>query len=519
MANKKIFILNDEQTLREMIENSYLISEDTVYSAADVKSAWDLVSKINNNNETLDAALFDMSLSGSELAEFLLYLRNIFPSIGFVCLSSYLSEDIIDRVRLLGANEYISKPFDPDDLHKLVENAIKKKENDINEKISLDQPRILIVDDDEVVKDVLSNTLLIEQYEVDSVSSVHEALKKFEQNYYHIVITDLMMANINGMELTSALRLMDADTVIIIITGYPNIESTREALKHNVQDYLTKPVDPEDLIRVIKNAWEKQRLKWLTQRQKKELENAFNEIKEAQKQVIHSAKMAAIGDLSAGIAHELNQPLHGLRIIISSLKRDINKNRLDLDMLPADLDEAEGYIARMANIIDHLRIYTRFPDQNELLFTDVNKAIQNALNLFGSQLNNKNIRLEISLYDNLPKIKAIPQELEQVFINLITNARDAFESGKDIDEKNIEIKTFVQESENNIVISITDNAGGVPEEIRDKIFNPFFTTKSSGKGTGLGLSIASKIIERFGGEFELIVNAPKSIFLIIFPYN
>jgi len=234
----------------------------------------------------------------------------------------------------------------------------------------------------------------------------------------------------------------------------------------------------------------------------KELENSNRELKDATLQLVQAEKLTALGELTAGVAHELNQPLNGIKIISQSVLRDIEKNRFEQENIGKDMSDIVDLVNRMAEIIDHMRVFTRHTEGMPEEMIDVNTVVEGPLKLMGQQLKNHNIDLMMELAPDLPKFKGDSIRLEQVIMNLITNARGAVEScGRE--KMKIEIRTYQNNSQQEVVAEVKDNGGGIPDDIREKIFQPFFTTKEPGKGTGLGLSVSSKIIEEHKGRIEV----------------
>jgi PAS domain S-box-containing protein len=229
--------------------------------------------------------------------------------------------------------------------------------------------------------------------------------------------------------------------------------------------------------------------------EKKKLEG---ELKKTQAYLIQAGKMRALGELVAGVAHELNNPLMAadtfLYVIREKLdKEDENQRRLEL---------IQRCHERIAKIINHLRDFAR---QSEFAFRkiDINEPIENALMITGQQLLNHGIRLIENFSPDLPKIWADPNQLEQVFLNLISNARDAMEKVTRKRELTISTGLIFHDAWKDMEIAFKDTGSGIPEENLDKIFEPFFSTKEVGKGTGLGLSICYGIIEAHGGRIEV----------------
>ena len=261
--------------------------------------------------------------------------------------------------------------------------------------------------------------------------------------------------------------------------------------------------------------------------------DALLELKEAQSQLIQSAKLASIGELASGVAHELNQPLMVIRGIAQLLRRNLRKNNLNNEELMGQLDPIVRNTKRMMNIINHLRTFSR-QSTSDFAPVDVNQILEDSFLMIGEQLRLRNIQVNTQFASDLPKIKGDPNQLEQVFLNLITNARDAVEmrddgqgtkndSIQDRDEyrgiiilatkkgvlSNQTSTTDNRQSKDFIEILIRDNGGGISAERVENIFDPFFTTKAVGKGTGLGLSISYGIIKDHQGEIEVAETGPE----------
>jgi len=248
------------------------------------------------------------------------------------------------------------------------------------------------------------------------------------------------------------------------------------------------------------------------------LKQAYEELQNTEAKLIQSAKLASIGELAAGVAHELNQPLMVIRNTAQFIQRVAKNERLDRDKLIDLLITVERNTKRMMNTISHLRVFSR-QSPKDFSTVDVNRVIEDCFLMVGEQLRVHNIEIRKTLEPMLPKILGDANQLEQVFLNQITNARDALEQreqdeganteGESRNIKTIEILTRVSEDDkDNLEILIKDtgwrNSGGEYGEDID----PFFTTKEIGKGTGLGLSISYGIIKDHGGEIEMAETGP-----------
>jgi two-component system NtrC family sensor kinase len=222
-------------------------------------------------------------------------------------------------------------------------------------------------------------------------------------------------------------------------------------------------------------------------------------LKAAQARLVEASKMRALGELVAGVAHELNNPLMASQTILHVIMRNVPQDWPERERLELIRKCNE----RIGKIVDHLREFSR-QTRTEFQALDINQPIENALMITGQQLLNHGISLVRKLTPNLPRIMGDANQLEQVFLNLIANSRDAIEE-TDGKKKELTITTGLSEDEGApaILVSIKDSGAGIPSENMEKIFEPFFSTKPVGKGTGLGLSLCYGIVEAHGGRIDI----------------
>ena len=242
---------------------------------------------------------------------------------------------------------------------------------------------------------------------------------------------------------------------------------------------------------------------------------------ETEQQLIQASKMATLGEMASGVAHELNQPLSVIKTASSfSIKKLKKSEAIAADTLFNLVNKIDSNVDRATKIINHMRQFARKSDL-DFKKVQVNEVLERAFEIFSQQLKLRGIEVVWKLERGLPKINADPSRLEQVFINILLNARDAIEErwGPEENEnanKKIILKT--KHEGNRIICEICDTGMGVSGSIKDKIFEPFFTTKEVGKGTGLGLSISYGIIKDCGGSIHVNPNMPEgACFIIKFP--
>jgi two-component system NtrC family sensor kinase len=274
-------------------------------------------------------------------------------------------------------------------------------------------------------------------------------------------------------------------------------------------------------------------------RQKDELQKTLENLKQAQSQLVQSEKMASLGQLVAGIAHEINNPVNFISAGVESLSTNLDEIRQVLDIyhkitsgnvseklreieelkVKVEYKEAIREInqliesikngtKRTTEIVRGLRTFSRL-DEDILKMADIHEGLDSTLILLHNRYKN---RIEVVRdYTNLPLVECYPGQLNQVFMNILSNAIDA------IEDKGI-ITITTSKSNGSIQVSIKDSGHGIPHDIREKIFDPFYTTKGVGKGTGLGLSISQSIIEKHKGTIKVKSETEKGTeFVISFP--
>ncbi len=238
---------------------------------------------------------------------------------------------------------------------------------------------------------------------------------------------------------------------------------------------------------------------------------AEEEKKQMQAQLLQSAKLASIGILSTGVAHELNNPLVAVKGYGQELAKVLPQGK-EHDCSVKIVKSAE----RMEKIINHLRIYSRKPSDHDLKPLAINEIIATSFTLLQHDLDTLNIKIQLNLSERLPFVVGEPINLESVFQNLISNSRDAFASNRSISDKWIRITTARKSDK--VVITFADNAGGMAPSTLTHLFDPFFTTKEAGKGTGLGMSITRNILKSHNGDIKAQSElGSESTFIITLP--
>ncbi len=349
---------------------------------------------------------------------------------------------------------------------------------------------ILVVDDEPINRQVLRNQLEMVGYRVEVAIDGLQGLKLLEKLNPQVILLDVMMPRISGYQTCYRIRqkYSASELPIILLTAKDQPEDTVRGFQHGANDYLTKPFSREELlIRVqfhlkLSNATS-------------EVYRMMDDLRGMQNQLIQSAKLAAVGEMTSGIAHELKIPLAGISTILSGveLAKQLHQE-IDMD---ATCSRVNLLVQRCSAIIDHMRNYSRRTEETHSQTQIINQLLKNTLLLVEPQLKRIGGKLKLNLGHDLPFVVGNDIQLEQVFINLCNNACDAMEQSE---ERILTIQSMAVGDE--VLVRVIDTGTGMRPEVQERIFESFFTTKSSAKGTGLGMSISQNIIEQHKGQIR-----------------
>jgi two-component system, NtrC family, sensor kinase len=354
--------------------------------------------------------------------------------------------------------------------------------------------RVLIAEDDPVSRRLLESYLQKWGYSVTAATNGAEAWRHFQEGTFAIVITDWMMPEIDGLELIRRIRAARRNgyTHAILLTAKSQKEDLIEGMEAGADDFLTKPFDRDEL-RVRLRAAE--RLIHLEHN----LAEQNRILRETQAALVQTEKLASLGRLAAGVAHEINNPIAYVTNNLAVIRRDTKAALAALDarrrgdQAEAERLEAEG-LERVRDIVRNLRDFARL-DEADFKEADLNAALQSTIEIARHQLREKDVRLETD-FSPLPQVLCHPGKINQVFLNLIVNAIQACDRGG-------RVTTRSRAESGGVIVEVLDDGCGISPEHRSRLFEPFFTTKPVGEGTGLGLSVSFGIVRDHGGAIEV----------------
>lgn len=370
---------------------------------------------------------------------------------------------------------------------------------------------ILIIDDDPVIRKLLSVILIQAGYQISEASKGQEGIELASRNLPALILLDIMMPEMNGFEVIQQLKSNQATSEIPVIFLSAKAESTDKVrgLELGASDFVNKPFDRGELLARIATQI---KLKQQEAALKHYSANLEKMVEERTQQLIHADRLASLGTLSAGIAHEINNPTTFIvgniqtlesfwKIMLAYLEKHLDtdpnqKISYIINEFPSMIDSIRTGAGRISNIVLGLKTFSR-KDSVIKKPVDVGECLKETLQLVHNRLK-YNIDVQFQMDPDLPSAWANAQQLVQVLVNLILNAADA------IGEKPGWIRiTGRHTPEDTIRITVSDSGHGMSPEIRQNVFNPFFTTKPVGQGTGLGLSITLGIIQDHHGTIEL----------------
>jgi signal transduction histidine kinase len=352
--------------------------------------------------------------------------------------------------------------------------------------------QVLLVDDEPGILKVLGISLADRGYRVFTAESGEEALRIFNDARPDIVLTDIKMPAMDGIELLKRIKQETPNCEVIMITGHGDMELAIESLKYDASDFITKPIHDDALDVALRRALEKLSYKKKLQEYTENLERL---VEEKTRKLVESERLAAVGQTVAGLAHAIKNITAGLTGGAYVLEKGIELN--NKTYLAQGWQMIKGNVQKVKGVAGDLLNYAK-EREPEYQLCDPNQPAREVCDLMSFRASETGVFLKANLAGNLPRMWLDPEGIHRVLLNLVTNAIDAC-TDFSCSSKACEVAVRTSKPEGWAVeYEVSDNGCGMNDETKRKVFQTFFSTKGS-KGTGLGLMIAKKIVDEHGG--------------------
>ncbi len=361
---------------------------------------------------------------------------------------------------------------------------------------------ILVVDDEDVILEVFRTLFAGDGYRMTFLRGGREAIDFLRRSKVDLVIADKNLLDISGLEVAKAAKEIDPLIEVIIITAFASLDTVLAAMELDVFDYMLKPLhNIFDIKKKVRQALEKRevtlenrRLLQHLQEHARKLEAALEERKRVESELIQSEKLAGIGTLAAGIAHEISSPLFGILGLAEAIL-----DEEDIELTHQYAREIVDYSKQIKEIVQELSAYSRTARHESLVPVSIARIVEDAVRMVIRSKRTDPSWVQVEVPSDLSLV-ARPSEIQQIVVNLVKNAVEAVEACKD---RNPLVRVSGMRDEGDIVLQVTDTGHGIAPEQVEQVFDPFFTTKEVGKGTGLGLHIVYRIVTKYGGTIHV----------------
>ncbi len=367
--------------------------------------------------------------------------------------------------------------------------------------------KLLLIDDERPILEMLDLSLTSEGYQIFTAENGSDGMEIFEREKPKLVITDIKMPGVSGLEVLKRIRVSGQEAEVIIITGHGDMDSSIAALHNGASDFITKPIKDEALMVALERAKEKiviaQKLRDYTENLEQTVQERTEDLRQAQQELIKKERLATIGETVTGLAHYIKNILNGLRGGMYKINSGLNRDQPTV--LKDGWEMAQRNVEKISELVLDLLSYSK-ERESQRKSCHPNEIVLEAVESLQLLADNNAVKLSYSLDSNIRDACLDPKGMHRVLLNLVSNAIDACIYDPDQSKPfEVVVKTRVEvdgRGKDFILFEVIDNGCGMNREVKQKLFNRFFSTKKE-QGTGLGLLITHKIIQEHGGEISV----------------
>jgi signal transduction histidine kinase len=362
--------------------------------------------------------------------------------------------------------------------------------------------RVLVIDDEDAARYGVRLALEKQGYQVEEAANGGVAMEMIGSFEPDVIVSDVNMPVLDGLSLLAALRHKENAPLVILMTAYGSEDVAAEALRRGAYDYLAKPFNLDQLRASVRNAAEKCRLDRDKREYQQRLEKTLAELRTSQAALVQAEKVASLGRLVAGVAHEINTPLGVIESSVDTVARAAEKiaaqagESAAAKVLRTAIQQSRGAVDRVAAIVRNLKVFAQL-DRAEFQRAQLHHGLEATVELLSRELDAIEV---VRDFHDIPEIDCSPQQLNHVFLNLLLNAVEA---------KPHKITLRTRLADDSAAVDVEDDGRGISEADLPHIFDPGFTTKGVGVGTGLGLPICQRIVSAHHGRIE-VASSPGS---------
>ena len=512
---RRVLVLDDEKRNRGLTPETFSSADIEVLTARDPEQA----------RETLSAAGADVFVTDAQISDvdFLAAVREQAPDLPIIVMVGHSDGHLVTDTQLgTIATTILSEPLKQEDIvlavrHTFLRRALASGAEAASIACNTKRPRVVLAEDDGACRLLLSAVLSKQGYDVTCTEDGAAALAAIASDDFDLLITDIMMPRLDGLQLTCEIKKLKPGLPIIVLSAASDVETSLDALYAGAYCYINKPVNHKELLLVVERAILTDRLQTelreqnsLLEKRAEEMNGLLEELGQ-QSDLYAASRLSTLKKVSGNVAHELKNPLNSINASFCYVRSRIPKDAFATNpKIGKHCDIIEAQIQRSQSIIDSILDFAT-PDSSMEEGVRVNDVLQKAIALaFPGEAP---IAVRSELDQALPPVKASERALEGVFVNLITNAAKAM--------KNDGVLTITTQtnSDANVRIVFTDTGPGVPTSIIHKVFDPFFTTNQR-QDNGLGLAICKESVTKCGGTI-FVANGPGggAVFTVTLPQS